>query len=265
MFPNWSGFNINSSKVNQPNIEFKNLIKKTFPNKAGCIAQIDKLIGLERSEKVEEYRARWAEMKAEDRQALQYLSMEWLMVFGQPVGKTNQLTGQGIVKVINGNEITYDSFEPAFRENMHLDWQIIADLADTKKVLAISHDQKLRFVLEQKLVLPMSIKETTQEHNDYRAQVAAFNKERMHHVIETCKNDNDVFEEVTKDFVIGSSSENAMKMMFTDSKGQQKERLQDAKKLAKAKVTEQLDEQMRWESAQQQFLNERIDFNKYAD
>src|SRR5690606_41530258 len=82
---------------------------------------------------------RSSDLPAEKRLQLDYLGAEWLRTFGQPVGGTNQLTGQGIIKRIAGEQRIYDCFEPLFRQQLHLDWQVWADIDRKSTRLNSSH------------------------------------------------------------------------------------------------------------------------------
>lgn len=228
---NWSGFNIDANRKNQVNREMLNLIKKTFPNKEACIEQIERIIRLERERKIIEYRDRWEAAPDETKQVMS--KADWMMVFGEAVGSTNRITGQGIVKMIDGIEYTFDSFDPSFRKHINEDWQIIADKDNLSEVLVVSADGKLRFVLHEKRQLAMDAYSTTEEDNEYRQRVKQFNKDRETEIINMYEQDASIVDEVMKDIPLSLDNYNeaALKLMFTNGTGQQKEQLQDAKGL----------------------------------
>lgn len=271
--PNWSGFGITSRKENQVNSEFLDMIKTSFPNKAGVTKQIEAMMMRERRAKIEDYLKRWEAMPVENRVRMGYLSEEWLMVFGKPLEKTNQIEKGGIVKTIDGVSYTYDSFDPLFRQNRHIDWLLISDPHDRSKVLAVSKDQKLRFVLEQERAIAMDIRSTTQEDIDHRQRVAKFNKDREAEIIKTYAEDAQIVEEVirTTPLKLEDEAEAALKLMLT-YKGQQKERLQDAKGLKQVQAKEQKriaaqqqEEADNWQAIQVQYLQSKTDFSQYKD
>lgn len=266
---NWSGFNIDSKRSNQVNREMLNAIKKTMPDMAGVEKQIHGIIAYERKAKISEYMQRWEAMPVEHRQVMS--RMDWLMVFGSPIGATNRLVGQGIIKTINGIEYTYDCFDASFRDHLNTDWQIIADLQDLETVLAVSENGKQRFVLERKMELPMDARSTTTEHNDYRKRIKDFNDEQEQRIIDIYAQDNTITSRLISDVPLSleDPDEAALKLMFTTN-GQQKEGIQNAKKLRERKMIEnrqaereQEDQQKAWQAMQDEYLNSQTDFSRY--
>lgn len=271
LMPNWSGFNIDAKRANQVNREMLDKIKTTFPDRAGVIKQIEAIMTYERRAKAAEYLRLWSEMPVTDRMPMN--RGEWLYFFGRPIGRTNRISGQGIVKTIEGKEYTYDSFEPEFRGHQHTDWQIFADMQDLSTVLAVSPDGRIRFVLEQKMELPMDIKSTTQEHIDYRKRVYEYNRSLEQRITEMYKDDADTTLRIVKDIPLrlDDANEAALKLMLTYT-GQQKERIQDAKKLKteqrKALRQEEQGERKRmdeWAAQQDEYMNTQVDFDQYKN
>lgn len=270
--PNWSGFNVTASKDNQVNNEFLNMIKKTFPDKEGVMWQIHQMIQWEREQKGAEYLSKWHEMSEKDRHIL--TEENRLMVFGQPIGLPNQITGQGLVKQIDRVKYTYDCFEPLFRQNMHLKWQLIADQEDMTKVLAVSPDNKLRFVLNSTMEIPMDARSMLPEHHEHLSKVKAYNKETIKLITDTYAADAATVAEVISStpLAIDQKNEADLKLMFTDNRGQQKEHIQNAKglKVAEKEKTKRIKaaeaaEQKSWQQQQAEFLRSKTDFNQFAD
>lgn len=269
--PNWSGFNITANKENQPNAEFLNMIKSNFPDRAGVEKQIHLIIARERQIKIEEYRAKWELLPHEERLVMR--KQDALMVYGQPTGFTNSITGQGLLPTINGTRYTYDCFDPAFRAMNHLKWQVIYDETDLSSVLAISEDNKHRFVLEQKRELPMAVHDMVPEDHKYLSRVNQFKKERVEEIMDIYAKNNAIVDDVMKTLPLNLNDydEAALKLMFTYS-GQQKNRLQDAKGLKKvAHRQAQHDKRQEkkqadnWDQMQQEYLQSKTDFNQYLD
>jgi len=269
--PNWSGFNITASKENQPNTEFLNLIKKSFPDKAGVEKQIHMIMARERQIKIEEYMAKWELLPNEERLVMK--KQDALMVYGQSTGYTNSVTGQGLLPTINGTKYFYDSFDPAFRAMAHLKWQVIYDETDLSSILAISEDNKHQFVLDRKRELPMAVHDMVPEDHQYLSKVNSFKKERVQEIMDTyAKNDalvNDVMK--TLPLELNDYDEAALKLMFTYS-GQQKNRLQDAKGLKKVQAIEEkrikketVQIEDNWQQMRQIYLKNKTDFNQYLD
>ena len=226
---NWSGFNITSRKETQVNIDQMNKLKKHFPDRAGVEQQIHAIINQERKNKYAAYVAGF--LGADQYEVM--TDKDWLQVFGQALGtRTNVLAGDGIVKTIEGVKYVYDSFDPAFRENMNVNGLLYGDTNDLSRVLAVSPDEKLRFVLEQKREIPMDVRSQNDEDHRYRAAIEAYNKELEAEVADTYALDAERTRELTEStpFRLLASEELALKGMFIVN-GQQKDLLQDAKRL----------------------------------
>ncbi len=272
--PNWSGFNVTSRKENQVNAEFLNLIKKTFPDRAGVERQIEGIIAAERQKKIAQYVAQWQAMPVDNRHTI--AESDWLRVFALPVGKPSRITGKGVLKTIAGETYTYDSFEPEFRKNLHLKWQLFIEPENMSRCLAVSKDGKLQYILEQKMELPMDILSTTDEHNAYRSKVTQFNKDRVKEIIQTMASDNETAQEVVENtpLALDSYNETALKLMFTDRTGQQKEGIQNAKGLGVKKIAAKHDKQdadevaqqaAAFNAARQNYLKGKLDFSHLND
>jgi len=268
---NWSGHNITSSKKRQPNTEMLDKIKTTFPDKQGVISQINMIMQHERKNKIAQFVERWAHMPAEDKVALSI--QDKLICFGKPHSHTNSITGQGLVATIDGMKYTWDSFDPSFRANQHLSWQIVYDETDMTQVLAINEESRLQFVLEQKRVLPMDIKSMTEEDHAYLSQIRGFNKERQQEIIQTYISDAEIVDELVSNTPLNISdfTEASLKLMFTN-KGQQKEGLQDAKglriqqqKQIKVEAKAQEEKVNDWHIKQMEYLQGKTDLEQYLD
>jgi hypothetical protein len=265
---NWTGFGVKNKR--QPNIEALNMKKKSFPEMEGVIRQIETVFAYERKEKVQQYMQQFELMPETDKKVLD--KHNWLLVFGKPHTYKNTLVGAGLIATLNGKEITYDSFNPQFRTNMHIKWQLVYDEYDLNHVLAISPDGKIQVVLDKKYETHMDIRSTTAEDRKYLEQVSGFNAARKEEIIQTYIEDAKVVKEVISNtsFQLDSSQEAVHKLMFTTSTGQQKERIQDAKgkslKAAKAvKKAEQKDDDD-WSQKQISYMIENNpEFNQFLD
>lgn len=263
--PNWSGFNIDSKKSNQVNREYLNKVKKMLPMRDGVEKQLHGIMAAERKRKIDEYRRLWGEMPEEDKNVM--TDMDWISVFGEAIGDTNRIIGCGIEKQIDGCQYTWDSFDPDFRKNMHLDWQIVADRNDMSKVLAVSPDGRIKHLLEAITILPIDVHSTTDEHREWKKRVETFNKERKAEVIKRYAEDAEIMEEIINNtpLAIDDYTEAALKMMFTDPNGQQKEAIQDAKRLKDKpkKLPQPKVDDSNWNEERQSYINGKIDINKY--
>lgn len=279
---NWSGFNVDATKENQVNREWLNKVKDQFPDKQGVYNQIHQIIGRERVKKGADYVAKWQELPEADRCPVSV--MDYLTMFGVPLGnRANTITGPGVVKTIDGVTYTYDSFDPIFRQNRHIDWTLIGDPENMGRVLAVSPDKKLRFVLEEKHQVAMDIYSRTEEDVQELKRVADYNKTYTDRVIRLNAEAADTMRELVNEMPALPSEEDgkAMQLMFTQ-KGQQKEGIQNAKGLGSGersaqdvglkKVQRQLEGKLRQEQAAAEasrhdkhleFITAGVDFNEY--
>lgn len=269
--PNWSGFNINSKKANQPNREFQDKIKHSFPNRYGVIQQIEKFIYDERQLKIKEYLNKWALLPEYERPRLS--EADRLMVFGKSTGYTNSITGTGLIVTIERQKLVYDSFDPAFRSLQHLTWKIKYNERDLSNILVISEDDKHRFILSTKPELPMAIHDMLPEHHEYLSQIKKYNNDR-HDEIKKVYVDDDavILKALTQtEFLPDDNDEGILKAMFITN-GQQKESLQDAKGLRKKEIQQRRliekkkeEEFLKEIQERTDYLNSKIDISKYLD
>lgn len=152
---NWSGYGITSRKESQPNREWINAHKGQIPDEAEVRRQIDWIIGSERSLKREEYVARFAKTPAD--RLLPMTTESYLLNFGEETGHKNALSGSGLNVRLLGERRTYDSFDLDFRKHAHLRWNVRYDPEDLSQVLAVSDEEDIRFLLEEKHVQPMAL------------------------------------------------------------------------------------------------------------
>lgn len=262
--PNWTGFNVTARKETQVNIEMTDKIKHSFPDMDGVTRQIEQIMQRERAQKADQYVSTWGDL--DDKYKQEMGVMEWLEVFGQAVGATNKITGEGLVKQIDTVKYVYDTLDPDFRRNIHLDWQVYADPTDLTRVLVKSPDANKRFVLEQVREVPMDILSTTDEDREHLKLVRDYNKAMKADIAELYGHDADVTRAIVEATPLDLSNEDelALKLMLTTN-GQQKNKLQDAKKLIeKPRKEEQRAEVMRadeWQARQEARLNQVFDFS----
>lgn len=269
LMDNWSGFNVDSGSKNQPNTEYMQKIKKNFPDKEGCIAQIHSIVQAERSKKHEEYQQNWKLTEARHKQIM---PMEnYLLTFGSTTGSTNKLTGEGIRITIDGEKHFFDSFDMNFRHQAHKDWSIQFDTQDLSQVLAVSSDGTERFILEQKYVQPMAIADMTEEDPAQLQRVRQFNKKAVEYIIDTRSENARILQPLLEKPELNDT---LAKHLLTDSVGQHKnhksqQRL-DATKSAKA-ITEKIvnkeinNQEKTFAEEQQEYYASKVDVNEYID
>lgn len=263
--PNWSGQGV-KSKV-QPNDEYLNKIRHSFPDQEGCMMQLIRMIEMERERLKDDYLQAYSEMPADAKKI--FSKQEFLLHFGQSSGFTNKLSHNGLHVAINGKKIVYDSFDPNFRMNAHLNWKIKYEDQNTKEVLAYSEEQNISFILTQKHENAMALYDRKENDSDELQKVRNFNKELKEIVLDTQAEDAKL---VNQMFIQNPELDNTLaKMVIVDSKGQHKDqrnakRLEPAQKLlAKQNKTQQKTIETNWEKEQNDYLSSKTDFNKYLN
>lgn len=218
--PNWSGFGITADKESQPNNEFLNKYKHNFPDYEGVCLMVSAMIEKERQGKVNEYMRLWGELPEADKIALPLDS--YLYHFGQRVGGgTNLLQSKGLRVTIKGVKRTYDCFELEFRRHASTRWAIVYDPGDTSRVLAVNQDETLRFVLEEKYVQPMALRERTDGDAEALQRVNDTNKGWIAHVTDFRAETGETVQELLAHNPQLDST--LARVMLTNSRGQHKD------------------------------------------
>ncbi len=220
MQPNWSGFGITSNKDKQPNVEYLNKYKKDFPDFDGVCAQVAQMMWREREAKREDYLKAWANTPEADKIPLTYEN--YLFHFGEKTQHRILLQGSGLHPTINGIRRAYDCFDITFREHAGVRWEVRYDPQDLSHILAVSEDETLRYVLEEKYVQPMALKERKPGDSDELQRVRNYNKaldesitERRARSAENVDGIREMLNEVNM----------LHRLMITDSRGQHKDNL----------------------------------------
>ncbi len=261
----WSGFNVNSKKGNQPNTEYLDKIKHQMPEKAGVIAKIERIIEIERAKKQAQYLAKWNDLAPHD--YCQLGVEHYLQVFGRQTLKPSHQISGDLRPQIGGKTYHFETFDANFLALNHLAWNIHYDSDSMSEVLAVSEDGKYRFLLKQKVNVPMALRDAQPEHFEYRSRVRDYNKQLERNIIETYADDALILQEMISGtpLSLDDHQEAALKLMFTTG-GQQKEAIQDAKKLGKRKPKELAPAaSTTWQAEHIAYLNTKVDFNQYKD
>jgi hypothetical protein len=243
-FKNWSGHNVTSRKENQPNADYLNKIRHTFPDEMGCRQQIERLMDMERSAKVAEYVERFEAMPVEDRQPLS--NYEYLYLFGQTHTHTNKLRGDGLTPTLGGVSFTFDSFDQRFRECAYMDWAVKYDPADMSSILVMNAksdaNSKLkeivgthRFELQQKFVQPMALYDRKAGDAEELAKITQFNKSMKDNIMTHSNENQAIVEELFNSNP--QLNDTLTKMVLCDSTGQHKDNKSKVR-LKKAEVME---------------------------
>ncbi len=214
---NWSGFGITSNKDLQPNSEFLNKHRHSFPTEEECRQQLVAFIERERAEKRAEYVKLFAKLSEERRLPLS--DEQYLLTFGADTGYRNALEGVGLRPTIGGIKRDYDCFDPKFREYAHVRWAVKYDPDNLDHVLAVNEDGSLRFMLERKHVQPMALADRREGDAEQLARVRKFNKQLENDITERLALDSNKVEQLFND---NPQLDVATRLLLCDSRGQNK-------------------------------------------
>jgi hypothetical protein len=241
---NFSGHNKTARAENQPNSEYLDKVKKNFPDEEGCRKQIERLMQMERDEKINDYLKRWDMLAEEDRLPLH--NSEYLLLFGKSHTHTNRLQGQGLTPTIEGQSLCFDTFDFKFRELAYKDWMVKYDPDNLDEILVLDAKTDAnrnvvevigshQFLLQQKYIQPMAIYDQKPGDQKKLAEVSRFNKELVQKVIAASDENqllvNSIFEEYEE------LNDTLVKHVLTDSNGQHKDQ-KTKQRLGAAKVAE---------------------------
>lgn len=266
LMPNWSGFGITSGSSRQPNAEYLNKIRHSFPDEFGCAHQIMQIIEQERMLTIDQYRQAFSEMPAEDKKLINL--SEFLMLTGNTTGFTNRLSASGMIVTINGNKCEYDSFEPQFRSLAHLDWTIRFNPEDLSQVLAVS-EQDHRFLLTEKYTQPMALRDRKPGDSEELKQIRQFNTSVRETITEGMAEDAGRVKQLFESYP--QLNNTLAKLVLVDSNGLHKDN-KASERLAPAKAQRVLARQNRkleaadqrsWAQQQDEYIDNKIDLNKY--
>jgi hypothetical protein len=222
MMPNWSGVGVTARKESQPNSEFINRFKHSFPDQEGCYEQLQMIMEVERRDKVERYMQFWDATGQEHRLPLS--QQQFLLAFGSETGHRNALDHSGLNITIDGQKLTYDSFDHSFRRYSHIRWSIKYDTQDLSHVLAVNEDNSLQYLLEQKYVQPMALVERQEGDTAELQRVYTFNKQLESAAAqEYARLDGCVTEFLNENPHLELKSNVLAKHLITDSNGQHKD------------------------------------------
>jgi len=267
LLPNWSGFGVTSNPKMQPNAEYLNKIRHSFPDEFGVRHQLTQIIEQERAIALDKYLASFAEMPAEDKKPIQM--DEFIYLLGETTGFTNRLSAPGLVVTIEGEKHEYDTFDPQFRKLASVDWTVRFNPEDKTQVVASSADGSHRFLLSEKYVQPMALRERTENDSKQLAQVAGFNKTMKAEITEGMADDYYAVEEL---FANNPRLNGTLaKLVLTDSNGQHKDNKSAARLGAARKVLEkqtikiEAEKEKTWADSQDEYLKQKVDVNKFLN
>lgn len=275
LMPNWSGVGVASGSKRQPNAEYLNKIRHSFPDYEGVCRQLAQLIETERAKHREEYLKAWNNLDDADRRPM---SLEdYLMVFGESTGYVNSLMPMGIVATIGGEELVFDSFDPRLRMLEGVQWCLKYDPLDTSRVLAVSArgehgrlvhiDGQHRIILERKHIQPMALADRREGDAEELRRIEQFNRNLK----------DDIMAQSAADYNATMSlfeqhpelNDTLTKLVLVDSAGQHKDRrnarqMQQASKQAlKIEECTRHEKEQTWARQQEQWLDARLNVALY--
>lgn len=215
--PNWSGFGLTSNKNLQPNSEFLNKQRHSFPDAEQCRRQLMGFVEEERKQKRDQYLALFS--KLPEKYKIPFTDEQYLLTFGAETGYRNSIEGNGLQLTIGGVKRTYDCFDPKFREYAHIHWAVKFDPDALERVLAVNEDHSLRFMLERKYVQPMALAERRMKDVAELERVNKFNRQLEMQITERLVASRRKIEELFHD---NPQLDVATRLLICDSQGQNK-------------------------------------------
>lgn len=248
LMPNWSGHNITASPENQPNFDAYNKNRKLLPCEDEVMEQIHGIIREERARKIDEYMKAWANTPEERK--IPFCDEEYLMLMGETNGRTNRLTGQGLMIEMQGERINYESFNMELREHYNEDWVVKYDPVDLSMVLIINaiatkgHRVKeevgnLAYLMQRTMKVPMALADQKKEHFEYRKKVQDFNTEFERRYVEKQNKVDEVLTAMREELPALGQNRLLDRALITDSRGQHKDRRYEQREVVDAFIVEE--------------------------
>lgn len=243
---NWSGYGLTANKDLQPNTEYINKFRHSFPDRDGVVAQLTKFINAERARLHDEFLQKWNDMPVENRFPM--TDEQYLLAYGTRTEHTYLLRNTGIKITLpksGGRTLDFDCFSHEFRRHASVRWTVIYDPDDTSVAIAVNEDETLRFALEEKHVQPMALIERTEGDAAHLQRVRDFNRAEEQRIADTF-----AAIDTTDPLRIGGDTatlpmspelEVLSKLLIVDSDGQHKAQKDKARLLAEGAVPADVD------------------------
>lgn len=236
LLPNWSGHNITASPDNQPNFDAYNKNRKLLPTEDECIEQIHEIMRQERAKKIASFMEAWQNTPEERK--IPFCDEEYLMLMGETTGRTNRLSGQGLMIEMMGERINYESFSFELREHYNEDWVVRYDPDDLSQVLisnakatkghrVLEEIGSLAYLMHRTMKVPMALVDQKPEHFEYRRKVNEFNKEFERRYVEKQEKVDNTLDSLREELPALGRNHLLQRAMITDSRGQHKDRRYD--------------------------------------
>lgn len=270
---NWSGVNINAKRDSQPNLEIFNQNRHLIPDEEGVIEQINRIMQKDREKKLPDLMKAWENTPEERKVA--FSDEDYLFLMGETTGRTNHLTGQGLVLEMLGERLFFETFDMNLRNHYNEDWVVHYDPDDMQQVLICnaestpSHRVKkelgdLKFLMQREIKIPMALCDQKKEHFEHRAKVQQYNRDLEQRYIDTQSRYDDVLQGMMSRYPQLKSNNLLDRALIVDSRGQHKDRRSEARDaIQDAEIIEEPkelprpiiddDEDFEWESTDMRF------------
>ena len=183
---NYSGKNITSRKENQPNSDFLNKHKSSFPDETGVIMQIVNDIEAQRAEKLDQWLTGWNNTPAEKKRPIS--REEYLELFA--TGYTErELTNLGLQIQVRGNKYLYMLLEHDFVSSIGVKLQVKFDMDDMSSVLAIDEINRRKWLVAMKEMMPMARMDAAEGDRTRLNRYLEMKDERIQNVIDANTSD----------------------------------------------------------------------------
>lgn len=266
LFDNWSGHNVNSGSSYQPNSEYLNKIRHSFPDQYQCQMQLVTIFEQERKKKreafVNSFNTASDEFKTTLNRGL------FLRYLGEVSQFTNKISAAGFGTTINGKRLWFDSFDPNFRKLSHLDWAVFYDPEDLSDLLiqnaqsragkVAEIEGKYEFYLEEKHIQPMALAERSEGDAEQLQLVKNYNQSIINDITQQRQKNYELIEPVINDPRLNDT---LAKHLLVDSSGQHKNRKSIER--VSPKIKEAPVEQSVTQKDINEFNQQKIDINAY--
>lgn len=232
MYPTFAGFGITSDKKIQPNAAWLNDHRKLHISEEKCISIIKEVIEKDRAKKIGAYMKAWSNTPA-DRKIL-FPDAQYLHLMGVRKQLTNKIQPDAFYFTLDGKRYQYESFDLSVVNHRNEEWITYYDPEDMSKVLISNCGRKgtkdegkeignLQYIMETKRVVPMALKDQTEEDFAYRKRVDGYNRELKGKIMDGMKGDIDVLQQQSCNPILAMHGTVLDRFVFTDSKGQHKD------------------------------------------
>ncbi len=272
LFDNWSGHNVNSGSSNQPNSEYLNKIRHQFPNEYGCRQQLILVIEQERAKKQDAFKQAFSTVSPDFKSELQLTT--YLRYLGEMSSYTNKFTPAGLLPTINGQTLTFDSYDRKFRQQAHQDWAVCYDPENLQQVLvtnAKSNKGKLievignyEFILEQKYIQPMALADRKEGDALQLENVKNYNNQIESYIIDKVTKNHRLVGEFFQENP--QLNDTLAKHLLVDSRGRHKDHKNENRLQEKTAVlieSQTTREEKNYTSEINQYNNDKVTLNDY--